>query len=511
MENREPAFLYAAFLGSLGEEVPLLKELIGQALERYRDWRSSVYPDRSIYPQTEEFRRERDRFLARLRQQFEQFMERMDRDSIPFGSARYAAQMLKDPGIPALLAYWYTQMTNPNNHAYEGGPPTTEMEMEVVEDLKKLVGFEEGWGHLTSGGTLANMEALWAVRDTYPPGKNVFSVGSHYSWKRINSILRTEGFVEVGVDSHYRMDLNQLEDVLRREKVSMVMANFGTTGIGAVDPIEEILQLREKYGFHLHIDAAYGGYTRSVILDENGQVLPQDQVRFPVSDYVYRQACVMGQADSITIDPHKHGLMAYGAGSVLYRHEKLRQVILNTAPYTYHVAEKPNIGMFTLEGSRPGASAAAVWLTHRVIPLHHRGFGEIVGRSLQTAREVYQAVSGFQRLRPVCEPDLDLFCFYRVGEPPDSVRSINEATLEIYRALSVEHVKWPPVILSKFIIDAGTARKILPHTRMDDGSLVAMRAVFLKHWLVMGEGKPYLKIFLDQLKRFDGNSSAKEE
>ena len=503
MSNKEPALLYAAFLGPAGENVPLLKELMSGALDRYRNWRKSVYPDASLVPQSQDFREAQKEFIAHLKEQFGRFMDRLDRDNIPFGSARYAAQMLKDPGIPALLAYWYTQMTNPNNHAYEGGPPTTEMEMEVVEDLKRLVGFDTGWGHLTSGGTLANMEALWAVRDTYSSGKNVFSSGSHYSWKRINSILRTDGFVEIGVDKQYRMDLNQLEDVLRKEKISMVMANFGTTGIGAVDPIEDILQLREKYGFHLHIDAAYGGYTRAVLLDESGKLLPKERVRFPLSDYVYRQAAVMARADSITIDPHKHGLVAYGAGSVLYRDERLRQVILNTAPYTYHVTEKPNIGMFTLEGSRPGASAAAVWLTHRVIPLHHRGFGEIVGRSIQTAREVYRAFGDFQHLFPVCEPDLDLFCFYRGGAQVRSVAAINRATLEIYRNLSVEHVKWPPFILSKFIIDRGTAAKILPEVRLDEDHLVTMRAVFLKHWLVLGEGTPYLKGFLDELKRFD--------
>ena len=155
MSKSEPAFLYSAFLGSLGENVPLLQELIATGLQQYQEWRRSVFPDTSLMPMTAEFQAQKWQFIERLKIEFQQFIDRMNRDSIPFGSARYQAQMLKDPGIPALLAYWYAQLTNSNNHAYEGGPATTEMEMEVVEDLKRLVGFETGWGHLTSGGTLA--------------------------------------------------------------------------------------------------------------------------------------------------------------------------------------------------------------------------------------------------------------------------------------------------------------------------------------------------------------------
>jgi glutamate/tyrosine decarboxylase-like PLP-dependent enzyme len=149
--------------------------------------------------------------------------------------------MLKDPSIPALLGYFAVMLTNPNNHAYEGGPVTTEMEMEVVDDLLKLVGFKNGWGHLTSGGSLANLEALWAVRDFRKEGIAVFSKGSHYSWKRICAILKVD-FIEIDVDENYRIDLNQLEDVLKNNTVMFVMANFGTTGVGAVDPINEILK-----------------------------------------------------------------------------------------------------------------------------------------------------------------------------------------------------------------------------------------------------------------------------
>jgi len=75
--------------------------------------------------------------------------------------------------------------------------------------------------------------------------------------------------------------------------------------------------------------------------------------------------------------------------------------------------------------------------------------------------------------------------------------------MQIYRQLSVEFVKWPPVILSKFIIDPTTTAKILPGVQMDDDHLIAMRGVFIKHWLMLGEDQPYLQLLLAELKKFD--------
>ena len=436
--------------------------------------------------------------IEKLHSAWTDFLKRMDQN-IAFPSVRYEAQMLKDPSLPAILAYFYTLLTNPNNHAYEGGPVTTQMEMEVVRQLLKMVGFESGWGHLTSGGSLANMEALWAVRDSRKPGKLLFSKGSHYSWKRIASILKVDEIAELPVDAHYRMDLNALKKELDSGHVMMVMANLGTTGIGAVDPLEEILELRNQYGFHLHVDAAYGGYYRSIILDQENQLKPFDESEMTLSEFVYRQLARLGDADSITIDPHKHGLVGYGAGSVLFKDEALRQVILNTAPYTYHVTDKPNIGMFTLEGSRPGAAAAAVWLTNQLIPLNESGFGKILSLCQSSARSLYDALLTIESFVPLCEPDLDLLGFYHIGEDTRSLKSINEATEYVYKCLSVENPE-APFILSKFVIDPETAGRILPNVVLDDDHFTTMRGVFMKHWMSMGEKPTYLDRLIEVLE-----------
>jgi glutamate/tyrosine decarboxylase-like PLP-dependent enzyme len=502
VKSEEPEFLWSLFIGPQGENIPLLEELLFQGLQYHRRWRENLYPDdSSVFPPELKEDSHFQFSVGQLRQAWEKFLKKMDAN-LPYPSIRYEAQMLKDPALPAVLGYVYALLSNPNNHAYEGGPVTTEMEMDVVEQLLRLVGFETGWGHLTSGGSLANMEALWAVRDFRKPGKMLFSKGAHYSWKRIASILKVSPFAELPVDAHYRMDVDALEAELKKGEYMIVVANLGTTGIGAVDPLEDILTLREKYGFHLHVDAAYGGYYRAVVLDGEGNVKPFDPSEINVSEYVYRQLACLSEADSVTIDPHKHGLVGYGAGSVLFKDEALRQVILNTAPYTYHVTDKPNIGMFTLEGSRPGAAAAAVWLTLQLLPLNEKGFGRLLEFCRAGAQGLYDALAEMDTLHAICEPDLDLLGFYRQPAGTRSLQAINEATETIYRTLSVENPA-APFILSKFEIDAETAAKILTDVRIDSTHFTAMRGVFMKPWLVVGPKPTYLEKLVEEVKKFD--------
>jgi len=299
------------------------------------------------------------------------------------------------------------------------------------------------------------------------------------------------------VDENYRIDLNQLEDVLKKNNVMFVMANFGTTGVGAVDPVMEILKLKEKYGFHLHIDAAYGGYMRTLIIDEQGKIIDFSNVEAPLKKFVYDNLIAVSESDSLTIDPHKHGLVMYGAGGVLYKDENLRQVILNTSPYTYHKKDKPNIGMFQLEGSRPGASAGAVWLTHKVIPLNKNGFGKILTQTLKSANYLYEKINNLQGFSPLTQPDLDIFCFYK-HNGSFKLSEINENTLKIYNRLSIENPA-PKFILSKFVVDSSTAKRINPKFEIDDESLVSLRSVFIKHWNAISERVNYIDLLVNEL------------
>ena len=123
-------------------------------------------------------------------------------------------------------------------------------------------------------------------------------------------------------------------------------STLGTTAIGAVDPLDEIVALRERYGFRVHVDAAYGGYFRLIpeALDEPAR----------------RAYAAIDQADSIVVDPHKHGLQPYGCGCVLFRDPAVGRFYKHDSPYTYFTSKELHLGEISLECSRAGAAAVAL-------------------------------------------------------------------------------------------------------------------------------------------------------
>ena len=278
-------------------------------------------------------------------------------DNFPYFHPLYAGQMLKPPHPLARAAYALAMSINPNNHARDGGRASSLMEIEAVRQLAAMFGWTEYLGHLTSSGTVANLEALWvAGRISEGRSNHLRIVGSeqaHYTHKRISAVLRLE-YTAIAADRLGRMDLDALESELRKGDVGTVLATLGTTAIGAVDPLDQILALRDRYGFRLHVDAAYGGYFKLIpdALDEPAR----------------RAYTVIDQADSIVIDPHKHGLQPYGCGCVLFRDPGVGSFYKHESPYTYFTSHDLHLGEISLECSRAGASAVALWATHQLLP-----------------------------------------------------------------------------------------------------------------------------------------------
>ena len=110
---------------------------------------------------------------------------------------------------------------------------------------------------------MANLEALWVAGRSRRGNEFVGSEQAHYTHHRISAVLKLE-YGSVAADARGRMRLDALEDELRKGDVGTVVVTLGTTGIGAVDPLPEILALRERYGFRVHVDAAYGGYFKLI-------------------------------------------------------------------------------------------------------------------------------------------------------------------------------------------------------------------------------------------------------
>ena len=288
------------------------------------------------------------------------------RDNYPFHHPRYAGQMLKPPHPVAIAAYTATMLINPNNHALDGGPATAALEKEVVAELATMFGFDTHLGHLASSGTTGNLEALFVARESHPGRGIAYSAEAHYTHARMCHVLGVEG-VGVPVDATGRMDVDALAEVLRGGRVGTVVATLGTTGLGAVDPVDTIVAVAREHGVRIHVDAAYGGFFTLVAdnTDEGVASAPFAAVRL---------------ADSVVVDPHKHGLQPYGCGAVLFADPSVGRFYAHDSPYTYFTSDELHLGEISLECSRAGAAAAALWATLRVLPSRPRGSAQWCGR-----------------------------------------------------------------------------------------------------------------------------------
>src|SRR6267154_6827080 len=175
-------------------------------------------------------------------------------DNYPYFHPLYAGQMLKPPHPVARLAYSLAMYINPNNHALDGGRATSALEKEAVAEIAAMFGWKEFLGHLCGGGTTANLEALWVAGQLHPGKKILASEQAHYTHKRISSVLQLD-FDSVACDNHGRMDFDALESKLKTGDIGTVVATLGTTATGSVDPLADILALRERYEFRVHVDA----------------------------------------------------------------------------------------------------------------------------------------------------------------------------------------------------------------------------------------------------------------
>ncbi len=325
----------------------------------------------------------------------EETAERL-KDNYPYFHPLYAGQMLKPPHPVARLAYALAMWINPNNHALDGGRATSAMEKEAVSEIAAMFGWQNYLGHLCGGGTMANLEALWVAGQLHPGKTILASEQAHYTHKRISGVLQL-AFEAVPCDGSGRMEAEALVKRVARGDVGTVVATMGTTATGSIDPLAEILELRGKYGFRVHADAAYGGY---FVLAEN----LEEETRLAFTR--------IGEADSIVIDPHKHGLQPYGCGCVLFCDPGVGRLYKHDSPYTYFSSAELHLGEISLECSRPGAAAAALWATQRLLPLKKGGeFARGLERGRKAALALFEKLRGDNRFVTAFAPELDIVVF----------------------------------------------------------------------------------------------------
>jgi glutamate/tyrosine decarboxylase-like PLP-dependent enzyme len=551
-----PVDLASIFLGPKGENADVFERLLLEAFRDHVFWRRNFHPEDGF--QVREMEKHAPEYQASLSTLSTELMGLLGelKAGVPFFSPRYIGHMSSDLTMASLIGYFATMLYNPNNVAAEASPVTTRMELEVAEQLARMIGYDPArqWGHLTSGGTVANFEALWVARnvkylpvavrwaaedaglagltvatpagvrasldamdlwellnvapeaamdladafrqrlgddaravellahhslaglgyqefgrrlstqfgDALQDGAVLVPSTAHYSWEKICRALGIGGrqLIHVPVDRRFRMDPAALEETVhaladRKQPVIACISVIGTTEESAVDRLDLIADVRDRVArdrgvaFHLHADAAWGGYAASITRGPDGRRRSYEDA---LADYapeawpeegVYRGLCALDRTDTVTIDPHKLGFIPYPAGAVSFRDLRVRELVAVDAPYLFHrgASEWGYIGRFIFEGSKPGAAAAGVWMSHKVLPLDSSGYGRLIGETARGALLLHRRLGsgdwGPFTLIPLPLPDLNIVCF-AIGHPTlTTLEETNDFAARVYAAMSV--------------------------------------------------------------------------
>lgn len=553
----------AQFIGPYAENDELLEKLLVEFLRDHMYWRRNFHPEDPPAISTEAVDDPAYRHsVAAMRRELHRLSAALKR-SVPFHSPRYIGHMASDCLLPGLLAQMITLPYNPNNVVQDAAPVTLDMELEAGLMLARMLGFPDdpdaevcALGHLTSGGSMANYQALvlqralrllppalaaalraagldgpavgdapvtayddrrlvnlstpqilelcaaigpWleqamgpddarrlattiaeqrvehlggcGFREAHPSlGDAVVMVPytAHYSWQKAMKILGlgTANLMRIP-ERGMRMDPDALDEALaeaaaEHRPVLAVIGVLGTTEFGTIDPIHRIVDARDRWaerglGFGIHVDGAWGGYLASMFRAADGSMLPRAQVRegmryFP-SDDVYDAFAALSEVDSVTVDPHKLGYFPFGSGAFVCRDRRMMDLLAQDADYVFDPSSDAAsdhdrfraLGRYILEGSKPGAAAAAVCVTHRLLPPHADGFGRLPRQTVRYGEMFYDhlkrtavELAGEVVLHIPVEPDTNLVCLAVNPAGNRSLTAANAFTRKVFERMRVD-------------------------------------------------------------------------
>ncbi len=512
----EDIALKALFLGPQSENALEWSHLSARMMQEWLEWRRSLFPNDgnaiSIHDQNAPLYRER---VEGLRQRSLELSKRFESE-IPKFSPRYLGHMCSELSIPAVMGHWIAMLHNPNNVAHEASKVGIEIEREAINDLAQLVYGGAALGHFTSGGTVANFEALLRSRErlilwiqqnlsTENYSENAFMAGhrrgwlgaplasgskklswiqlsklylnktgqdlpepvffvpynAHYSWKKGINLLgfSSECLWPIELDVTGRMSIDDLKHKYELAKsenrpIAMIVANAGSTELGHVDPIHRVADWLTELK-HKE-DLSFWFHVDGAYGALFKSVSPQHESYLSDSDVLALQ--YMQRAQSISIDPHKLGYVPYACGAILFADVQDDRVVLNKAPYL-QFEDDVDRGHLTLEGSRPATGACAVWLTSKVMGLNDKGLGRILARTLQLTRTLEAKLKErikTIRIQPGCKTNILVFTFAEEGE---SLLISNRRAERVYQYLtrSVDS----PFVVSKTTLDFNRYRDYL--------------------------------------------------
>lgn len=391
------------------------------------------------------------------------YSERLQ-DNYPFFHPHYAGQMLKPPHPVAVLGYVAAMLINPSNYSDESGRATVEMESELVKDIAAMFRLPQGaLGHLTTSGTIANLEGLWVSRELGRGKAIAFSEQGHFIHERLCSLLDVEG-IKVSADDCGRMDVDRLDHALRSGRIGTVVLTAGTPGLGAVDPIDQVLALRERYGFRIHVDASYGGFFALLAWSNDS----------PINPGPFR---AIAECDSIAVDPHKHGLQPLGCGCIVFRDPAVRRLYQHDAPYLSCGSDALSPGGVGLECSRAGAAAGALWLTLQCLPLEpERGLGPIVRACREAAQRWAGLIENSREFSLYVKPELDILTYFPLTDI-DSCARLDACCENLQRILGQRR---NPIYISLLRVRNEELQKRCRGITADSPSCRILRSVLLK-------------------------------
>ena len=435
-----------------------LRDWLNRALTAVQDWENGFAPvDRhpSLHVGDERFAAAFEEFTGRLTENY------------PYFHPSYAGQMLKPPHPAAVAGYLAAMLVNPNNHALDGGPATSRMEKEAVAQLADMFGFGPHLGHLTSSGTIANLEALYIARELHPGLGIAYSAEAHYTHGRMCGVLGVPG-TAVETDGLGRLDVAALDALLAGGRIGTVVATAGTTGLGAIDPVHEVLEVARRHGARVHVDAAYGGFFTLLA----GR---PDRAGLDPAPWQAIASC-----DSVVVNPHKHGLQPYGCGAVLFADPSVGRFYRHDSPYTYFTSDELHLGEISLECSRAGAAAAALWLTFQLLPPRRGapdGLGEVLAAGRRAALDWSQRLAASDRLELYQPPGLDIVCYFPVTAPR-GLTAIDRASARMLA--DGMNDKDHPVFLSTLTVPVDAFGRRHPDVAADAGQARILRSVLMK-------------------------------
>ncbi len=432
-----------------------MNEWLRLAVDSVAEWQSS-YPPFEPHPSL----RISDKEFGSA---FEVFAERM-RGNYPYFHPSYAGQMLKPPHPAAVAGYLAAMLVNPNNHALDGGKVTSELEKEVVAELAAMFGLRTHLGHLTSSGTIANLEALYVARELHPDRGVAYSEEAHYTHSRMCGLLGVAS-TPVPADGLGRIDLDALDRLLAGGQIGTVVATAGTTGLGAIDPVHEVLAVARRHGTRVHVDAAYGGFF--TLLAGSGDRTGLDPAPWRA----------IAECDSVVVDPHKHGLQPYGCGAVLFGDPAVGRFYAHDSPYTYFTSSELHLGEISLECSRAGAAAAALWLTLRLLPLRLDGLGQVLAACRAAALDWADLLQDSDLLCLYQRPELDIVSYYPVTSPA-SLGEIDRASARILADGMNDPQR--PVFVGTLTVTAADFARRHPDVSADHDRARILRSVLMK-------------------------------